>query len=302
MKAVVLRAYGDVDQLSYEEVDQPRPGSGEVLVRIVATSLNPIDWKLRSGAMRQFIPLELPAILGHDVAGEVAEPGSGVSSFKVGQRVMSFASRAYAEYVVVKAETLAPIPEAMSFEQAAALPLVTLTGAQLMERGIKPKNGQSVLLTGALGGVGRTAAYVGAQHHAQVIAAVRPSQLAEAKGLGTFAVVSLDDEEGLAEFKGVDAFADTVGGPVAAKLLKLLRHGGVYATVVGAPPEAGSYDISAEMVEVQPDAVRLGQLAKDVAPGRFKIPIAKVMKLADIREAHRLAQAGGTGGKIVLVP
>ena len=300
MKAVVLKAYGDVDQLSYEEVPTPRPGSGEVLVRIAATSLNPIDWKLRSGVMREFFPLELPTILGYDVAGEVAELGEGVSSFVVGQRVMALASQAHAEYAVVKADTLASIPAGLTFEQAAALPLVTLTGAQLIERGIKPKTGQSILLTGGLGGVGRTAAYVAGQHHAQVVAAVRPKQLAEAESLGTRAVVSLEDEEGLAKFPDLDSFADTIGGPVAAKLLKLLRHGAVYATVVGAPPEASNYDIHVEMVEVRPNAVQLAQLAEDVAKGRFKIPVAKVMKLAEIAEAHRLGQAGGAG-KIVLV-
>jgi NADPH:quinone reductase-like Zn-dependent oxidoreductase len=302
MKAVILKAYGDVDQLSYEEVDQPRPGSGEVLVRIAATGLNPIDWKLRSGAMRQFWELKFPAILGHDVAGEVTELGAGVTSFVVGQRVMALASNTYAEYAVVKADTAALIPDGLRFEEAAALPLVTLTGAQLIERGIKPKSGQSILLTGALGGVGRTAAYVAAQHHAQVIAAVRPTQLAEAGSLDTRAVVSLEDEEGLAKLSDLDAFADTIGGPVAAKLLKHLRRGGLYATVVGAPPEAGNYDIRVEMVEVQPDAVRLAQLAEDVVKGRLKIPIAKVMKLSEAGEAQRLGQAGGAGGKIVLIP
>jgi len=302
MKAVVLKAYGDVDQLSYEEVEQPRPGSGEVLVRIAAASLNPIDWKLRSGAMKEFMPLEFPAILGYDLAGEVAEPGAEVMSFKAGQRVMAVASRTYAEYAVVKADALTLIPDALSFEHAAALPLVTLTGATLIERGIKPKMGQSVLLTGALGGVGRTAAYVAGQHYAQVIAAVRPSQLEEAESLGTRAVVSLEDEEGLAKFVDIDSFADTVGGPVAAKLLKLLRPGAVYATVVGAPPEAANYDIRAEMVEMHPDAGRLAQLAEAFVKGEFKIPIAKVMKLSEAGEAHRLGQAGGAGGKIVLVP
>jgi NADPH:quinone reductase-like Zn-dependent oxidoreductase len=302
MKAVVLKAYGDVDQLSYEEVETPRPGSGEVLVRIAATSINPIDWKLRSGAMREFMPLEFPAIPGYDLAGEVAELGSGVTSFKVGQRVMAVASKTYAEYAVVKADTVAQIPDGLNFEQAAALPLVMLTGAQLIERGIKPKTGQSILLTGVLGGVGRTAAYVAAQHHARVIAAVRPTQLAEAESLGTLAVVSLEDEEGLAKFSDIDSFADTIGGPVAAKLLKHLRHGAIYATVVGAPPEAGNYDIRVEMVEMQLNAAQLAQLAEDVASGRFKIPIAKVMKLSDAGEGQRLAQAGGAGGKIVLVP
>jgi NADPH:quinone reductase-like Zn-dependent oxidoreductase len=302
MKAVVLKAYGDVDQLSYEEVERPRPGSDEVLVKIAATSLNPIDWKLRSGAMKEFMALQFPAILGYDLAGEVAERGSGVTSFSVGQRVMAIASRTHAEYAVVKADGLTLIPGALSFEQAAALPLVTLTGTQLIERGIKPKTGQSVLLTGALGGVGRTAAYVAGQHNAQVIAAVRPKQLEEAESLGTRAVVSLEDEEGLAKFSDIDSFADTIGGPVAAKLLKLLRAGAVYATVVGAPPEAANYDIRVEMVEVRPDAVRLAQLAEAIVKGEFKIPIAKVMKLSEAGEAYRLGQAGGAGGKIVLVP
>jgi NADPH:quinone reductase-like Zn-dependent oxidoreductase len=301
MKAVVLRAYGDADQLSYEEVERPRPGSGEVLVRIAAASLNPIDWKVRSGAMKEFMPLEFPAILGYDLAGEVAELGEGVTSLKAGQRVMGVAGSAYAEYAVVKADVLTSIPGALGFEQAAALPLVTLTGTQLIERGIKPKTGQSVLLTGALGGVGRTAAYVAGKHYAQVIAAVRPSQLEEAESLGTRAVVSLEDEEGLAKFPDLDSFADIVGGPVAAKLLKLLRPGAVYATVVGAPPEAANYDIRTEMVQMPPDAGRLAQLAEAFVKGEFKIPIAKVMKLSEAAEAHRLGQAGA-GGKIVLVP
>ena len=301
MKAVVLKAYGDVDQLSYEEVDQPRAGRGELLVRIAATSINPIDWKLRSGAMREFMPIEFPTIPGYDLAGEVAELGSGVTSLKVGQRVLAVASKTYAEYAVVKADIVAQIPDGLNFEQAAALPLVMLTGAQLIERGIKPKTGQSILLTGALGGVGRTAAYVAAQH-AQVIAAVRPTQLGEARSLGTLAVVSLEDEEGLAKFSDIDSFADTVGGPVAAKLLKHLRHGAVYATVVGAPQEAANYDIRVEMVEMQSNAAQLAQLAEDVAKGRFKIPIAKVMKLSEAGEGQRLGQAGGAGGKIVLVP
>jgi NADPH:quinone reductase-like Zn-dependent oxidoreductase len=302
MKAVVLKAYGDVGQLSYEDVEQPRPGSGEVLVKIAATSLNPIDLKLRSGAMQQFMPLEFPAILGNDVAGVVAALGAGVSSFNMGQRVMGIASQTYAEFAVVKADALALIPDGMSFEQAGALPLVTLTGTQLIERGIKPKTGQSVLLTGGLGGVGRTAAYVAGEHYAQVIAAVRPSQLQAAESLGTKAVVSLDDGEGLARFSNLDSFADTVGGPVAAKLLKLLRPGAKYATVVGAPPEAANYDIHVEMVEMQPDPVRLRQLADAFVKGDLKIPVARIMKLSEAAEAHRLGQAGGTGGKIVLVP
>jgi len=302
MKAVVLKKYGDVSGLSYEEVGKPRPQAGEVLAKIAAASINPIDWKIRSGAMREIMPLELPTILGYDLAGEVAELGAGVTAFRVGQKVLAVADHTYAEYTVVKAEVLASMPEGLSFEQAAGLSLVAITGAQLIERGIKPKSGQSILLTGALGGVGRTAAYVAAQHHAQVVAAVRPSQLADAKLLGTHAVVALGDDEGLAKFPAFDGFADAIGGAVAAKLLKFLRPGGVFASVVGVPDEAKNYDIHADMVFAQPDPARLTQLADDVAHGRFKVPIAKVFKLSEAAEAHRLAEAGGLGGKAVLVP
>jgi len=225
-----------------------------------------------------------------------------VTEFTIGQRVMALTDRAYAQYAVVKASDLAPVPASMSLEQAAAVPLVTLTGAQLIERGVKLKGGQALLLTGAVGGVGRTAAYVAGQHHVQVIAMVRAGQMAEAEKLGTLALLSLENEPGLDVFKEIDGVADTVGGAVAVNLLKHLRKGGVFASVVGIPKEAKEYDIHCEQVVVKNDGARLAQLAKDVALNRFKVPIAKVMKLSEIREAHRLGEAGGVGGKIVLVP
>lgn len=302
MKAVVLRAYGDVDQLSYEDLEKPKPGPGEVLVRVAAASVNPIDWKLRSGAMRPFFPLNFPAILGRDVAGEVEELGPKTTGFEAGQRVMALANQTYAEYVVVNASDLVPVPEALTFQQAAALPLVTLTGAQLIERGAKLKGGQALMLTGAVGSVGRSAAFVAMQHKIQVIAVVRANQYEEAEKLGTPGLVSSEDEKAWEMFEEIDAIADTVGGALAVSLLKHLRHEGIFASVVGIPKEVKDYDVLAEQVVVKPDAKRLASLAEDVAQKRFKIPIAKVMKLSEVQEAHRLVQGGGLGGKIVLVP
>ena len=176
---------------------------------------------------------------------------------------------------------------------------MTLTGTQLIERGIKPKTGQSVLLTGALGGVGRTAAYVAGQHNAQVIAAVRPNNWRRPNRLGLgrwFRSRTRKDWQNSC----IDSFADTIGGPVAAKLLKLLRPGAIYATVVGAPPEAATYDIPRGDGRGAGGAVRLARLAEAIVKGQFKIPVARVMKLAEAGEAQRLGQAGGAGGKIVL--
>lgn len=142
MKAVVLYEYGDVNKLRFENDQQEPPfGPNEVRVRVRATSINPIDWKIRSGSARQRMPVDFPAILGRDLAGEVVDFGNEVTGFSKGQRVMGLANGTYAEFTTVKADILAPIPDRLSFEQAAALPLVLTTGAQLIERAVKPQPG-----------------------------------------------------------------------------------------------------------------------------------------------------------------
>jgi len=159
MKAIVLTAYGDVDKLVLRDVPDSKPGPSEVKVKVAAASINPVDWKLRSGALQKFMPLELPAILGRDVSGTVVEVGQGVRGFKPGDRVLGLVHHGYAEYVVEAQDGFAPIPAGLDEQQAAALPLVVLTGAQLVEEATKPRKGELVLVTGAVGGVGRAAVY-----------------------------------------------------------------------------------------------------------------------------------------------
>jgi NADPH:quinone reductase-like Zn-dependent oxidoreductase len=142
-------------------------------VKVAPTSVNPVDWKHRRGFLKEMIPLRLPAILGHDVAGEVAEAGKDVTNFKPGDRVMGLINDSYAEFVTEKAANLARVPEGLDLEQAGVLPLVLLTGAQLIERGVQPHAGDTVLVTGALGGVGRSAVYTAKQRGARVVAGVR---------------------------------------------------------------------------------------------------------------------------------
>src|ERR1700691_1416938 len=209
MKAVLLYSYGDPAQLRYEETAMPKCGDNEVLVKVRATSINPIDVKIRSGAAKSRFSIEFPAILGRDLAGEVAESGRNIQGFPKGMRVMALANRTYAEYTVVTADVLAPIPEALSFEQAAALPLVTTTGSQLIERAVKLKAGQTVLVTGALGGVGRTAVHVARNHGARVLAGVRLKEKEDAAKLAVDGVVALDSEEDVGRLHDLDAIADT---------------------------------------------------------------------------------------------
>jgi NADPH:quinone reductase-like Zn-dependent oxidoreductase len=301
MKAVLLHGYGDVSQLSYEDVPEPLAAAGEVLVKTIAVSVNPIDWKLRRGDLKEMMPLEFPTILGRDLSGEVVALGEGVEGLKVGERVFGLVNRSYAEYVVCKPVDLARTPENLDGIDAAALPLVVLTGAQVIEVGVRPRPGEIILITGAIGGVGRTAVHVAKQHGAHVIAGVRSSQRAEAEGLGADRVIALDDMKEIAGLPELDAVADMVGHETIDRILFRIKKNGVLATVLGAPPSAEGRDLRVVSIWAQPDSLRLEELGREVARGLFSIPISKRLKLSQIREAQQLAEKGGIG-KIVLTP
>ncbi len=301
MKAVVLNEYGDADRLELREVPDPKPGPGEVLVRVAAASVNPVDWKLRSGVLRAYMPLSLPAVLGRDASGEVIELGPGVGDLKVGDRVLGMVRHAYAERVVGPADAWARVPAGLDLRDAAALPVVALTGAQLVEEAIAARRGQTVLVTGALGSVGRTAVYAARLRGARVLAGVRARQKAEAGALGADAVVALDDGREVAALPALDAIADTVGGETTVRLLPKLGPGGVVGSVVGEPPGAKERGITVRALVAHPDARRLGELAEAVARGDLKIPIGRRFPLAQAAEAHRVGERGGAG-KVLLVP
>jgi NADPH:quinone reductase-like Zn-dependent oxidoreductase len=301
MKAVLLHGYGSVEELVYEEVPIPLAGPGEVLVKMSSTSINPIDYKVRRGDMKEIMPLRLPVIPGYDLAGQVVALGEGVSGLKVDALVLGVADHTYAEYVVCKAEILAPLREGLDPDEAGAYPLVLVTGAQLIELGIAPQAGQRLLITGALGSVGRAAVHVGKQHGAHVIAGVRASERPEAEKLGVDEVVAVDDEKQLQSLKELDAVADTVGRDVIDRLIPHIRKNGVLATVIGRPKSADGRDLQVHEVWSVPDAKRLEELAGEIARGEFMIPIRKRFKLAEIRQAQALAEKGGAG-KIVITP
>ena len=301
MKAVLLHGYGSVDQLVYEEVPIPLAAAGEVLVKLTSTSINPIDYKIRRGDMKDIMPLQLPTITGYDLAGQIVALGDGVSGIELDTLVMSVTDHTYAEYVTCKVEILALMPEGLNPSEAGALPLVLQTGAQLIEKGISPHPGQTVLVTGALGSVGRTAVHVAKQHGAYVIAGVRASQRAEAAQLGVDQIVAVDNEQEVAGLKPLDAVADTVGRDVIDRLIPCIKKNGILATVIGKPNSADGHDIQVHEVWSVPDVKRLQQLATEIATGVFTIPISKRLKLAEIRQAQELAEKGASG-KVVVTP
>jgi NADPH:quinone reductase-like Zn-dependent oxidoreductase len=299
MKAVVLTGYGDVEKLELRELPAPRVGPGELSVRVSGASINPIDWKIRRGELRGAMPIELPVILGRDAAGEVIEVGPGARGFPIGARVMGHVQAAYAERVVASAESWAIVPPALDLTDAAAIPLAGLTGSQLIDA-IDPSAGQTVLVTGATGSVGRVAVFAARSRGARIWAGVRRSHEQDAAQLGVDHVVALDDDRELDALPPLDAIADTVGGDTMQKLLPRVRRGGTIGSVLGKPPGAEKRGLVVRAIFAHPDPVRLAELGRAVAEHRLVIPISRRFPLAQVRAAHQFAEHGASG-KVILV-
>jgi NADPH:quinone reductase-like Zn-dependent oxidoreductase len=300
MKAIVVHQYGGPEVLKFEEYPDPVPGSGEVLVRVAAASVNPIDYKRRAGLTKDFYPLQFPGLIGVDVSGTVVKLGPGVEGFSVGDRVFAMADNTYAELCVVKASVLAKVPKGLDLIEAAALPLVTVTGNQLLSAtGIKA--GQTVLVLGAAGNVGRSAVFTAKQRGGVVIAGVLKRQIDEAKTVGADQVVATDDDNAIANLPALDAVADAVGGRTAEKLIAKVKPGGVFAAVNGAPQNAAEYP-SVKVVSVfsKFDRETLELMAEAVRDGRLVIPIGERLPLSEAAKAQAAAEKGGIG-KILLV-
>jgi NADPH:quinone reductase-like Zn-dependent oxidoreductase len=300
MKAVVVRQYGGPEVLKFEEYPDPVPGPGEVLVRVAATSVNPIDYKRRAGLTKDFYPMKFPGLIGVDMAGTVVKIGSGVEGFSVGDQVFAMADDTYAELCVVKAASLAKVPKGLDLIQAAALPLVTTTGNQLLlATGVK--TGQTVLVVGAAGNVGRSAVFTAKTCGATAIAGVLKRQMDDAKTVGADQVVATDDDAAIANLPPLDAVADTVGGRTAEKLIAKVKPGGVYASVVELPQNAAKYP-SVKVVHVfsKFDRKTLEFMAEAVRDGKLVIPISQKLPLSKAAEAQAAAEKGAAG-KILLV-
>ncbi len=300
MKAIVVHQYGGPEVLKFEQYPDPVPGPGEVLVREAAASVNPIDFKRRAGLTQSFYPMHFPSLIGVDMSGTVAKVGPGVEAFEVGDKVFAMTDNTYAELCVVKADKLADIPEGLDLIQAAALPLVTVTGNQLLAAtGIKA--GQTVLVVGAVGGVGRSAVFTAKDRGAKVIAGVLKRQMDEAKTVGADQVIATDDDSAIANLQPLDAVADAVGGKTAEKLIAKIKPAGVYASVVGPPQNAANYP-SVKVVPVFShfDRETLEFMAEAVRDGKLVIPISKKMPLSEAAAAQAVAEKGSIGKVLLL--
>jgi NADPH:quinone reductase-like Zn-dependent oxidoreductase len=301
MKAIVVHEYGGPEVLKFEDYPDPVPGPGEVLVRVAATSVNPIDYKRRAGLTKDFYPMTFPGLIGVDVAGTVVKLGSGVEGFSIGDQVFAMADNTYAELCVVKADVLAKVPKGLDLIAAAALPLVTVTGNQLLSA-TRIRAGQTVMVVGAAGNVGRSAVFTAKDRGAIVIAGILKRQIDETKAIGADQVVATDDDTAIANLPLLDAVADTIGGKTAENLIARVKPGGVFASVNGAPQNAANYP-SVKVVPVFShfDRKTLEFMAEAVRDGKLVIPISQKLPLSEAAEAQAAAEKGGIG-KILLMP
>jgi NADPH:quinone reductase-like Zn-dependent oxidoreductase len=303
MKAVMLHEYGGPEKLKFEDnVPEPEIRGGTVLIAAAAASVNPIDWKIRSGMRQKDSPLSFPAILGRDVSGIVQAVGANVKHFKTGDRVLALSNATYAELVAVDDSDVTHLPDGVDLANAAAIPLIALTGDQLVRLATNVKKGQIVLITGALGSVGRAAVHTAQKIGAQVVAGVREKELDDARVLGVSDVLAIDDDEAIEKFRLVDAIADTVGGEVAVKLIAKIKLGGSFGYTAVLPQSAAAQNPTVKITRVlaQPDPSKVREFADDVRDGKFVLPIGRRIPLRDAAEAHVLGEKGGIG-KILLL-
>jgi NADPH:quinone reductase-like Zn-dependent oxidoreductase len=300
MKALTATAYG-VENLTLAEVPEPSVGRNDVKVQVHAASINPLDWKLLSGYARgTSLELHFPAILGRDASGQVLEIGANVRGLIAGDRVLGFALNTFAEHVVAAETAWAKLPRGLELTDAAALPMVALTGAQLAEA-VEPTPGLAVLVTGAMGGVGRVAVFVAKTAGATVWAGVRAEQKAAASALAADHVVAIDDDLETAALPEFDAICDTVGGETIAKLLPRLKLGGALGSTLGEPAGAKERGLRVTAIRTRPDPRRLSEVAEAAAAGRLVVPVRRTFPLERGPDAFRFAQQRSVG-KVLLLP
>lgn len=306
MKAIRIHEYGGPEVLRYEEAPRPDPGPGEVLIRVHATSVNPVDWKVREGHTRDFLKYTMPFIPGWDVSGVIESVGADVSRLKVGDEVYSRPdigrNGAYAEYIAVRESEVALKPKSIDHVHSAVIPLAALTAWQALYDGAKLSAGQTVLIHGAAGGVGTFAVQLAKMKGARVIATASKRNHEFLRSLGADELIDYNTTKFEDVVRDVDAVLDTITGETADRSYGVIKKGGVYVSIL-APPnmeKCAALGIRGHHTFVQANPEQLGEIAKLVDSGKLKLTIEKVFPLADARAAQELNAQGHTRGKIAI--
>lgn len=306
MKAVRFHEYGGPEVLKYEDAPRPEPAAGEVLVKVHAAAVNPVDWKVRAGHLKGFLNYQLPLIPGWDLSGVVEAPGPGVTAWKKGDAVYSRPdiSRAgsYAQYIAVKATELAHKPKSLDHNKASSIPLAALTAWQALFDAGGLQAGQRVLIHAAAGGVGTFAVQLARWKGASVIGTASEKNHGFLKELGANETIDYSKMRFEDVVHDVDLVLDTMAGETRDRSWKVIKKGGILVTILGQPSaeDAAKHGVRAAGVFVQPNQAELEQIGALVDSGKVRPIIEAVLPLKDAKRAHEMNQTLHTRGKIVL--
>lgn len=303
MKAVIVKQWRGLDDTRAEEADQPQLAHGDVLVRVRATSINPVDWKIRDGYLAEYVSLPYP--LGSDFAGDVEALGEGVDGLPVGTAVygmQGLRGGAYAEYVTTNAGTLAKKPTTLSYAQAAGVPHAGLTAWQSLFDAGNLQAGQRVLIHAAAGGVGHFAVQFAKWKGAYVIGTASAQNEDFVRGLGADEFVNYQATPFENAVKDVDLVLDTIGFDTAERSIKVIKPGGMLVCIVTPPPAeaAALHQVQVKYMGAQANNTDLAEIAQLIDAGQIKPHISHEMKFEQVHEALQINQLGHTRGKIVL--
>ena len=297
--------YGDSSVLKYEDAPKPVIGPDEVLVKVHACGVNPVDWKIREGYMSQFVHHEMPLIPGWDVAGTVEETGPLVTRFKPDDAVFcrpdTSRNGGYAEYIAVKTIDIASAPRSIPLVKAAGIPLASQAAWMGLFEVAGLKTGQSVLIHGASGGVGTFAVQLAKLAGAHVIGTTSGRNIETVKSIGADEVIDHTREDFSKKVRGLDVVFDTIGGETQEKSWGVLRKGGVLVSTVGADEKAAAAQgVIGKSFMLVSNGARLQEISSLVDKGKISVVIEKEFPLAEARAAQDLSQTGHARGKIIL--
>jgi NADPH2:quinone reductase len=313
MDALVIDEFGGLDKLHFEQLSIPEPSPNEILIKIAYTSINPVDWKIREGMLKNLLPHKFPIILGWDVSGTVAKAGAKVTNFKFGDEILACCRKsiihngAYAEYITFDAAATAHKTRSLTFAQAAAIPLVSLTAWQALYDHAKLQSGETVLITAGAGGVGSLAIQLANYTGASVYTTASKENHSYVKNLGAKNVIDYKQENVNQQLhdlepSGFDVILDCVGGETLNSCYSLMKPGGRLVTIAGHVDKvkADEAEINASFCFVEPNGIQLTKIVDLIDKGKIKVPYIKEMSLAQAAEAQQQSREGHTRGKIVL--
>lgn len=306
MKAVVVHEYGGPEVLKYEDTPKSEPKDNEILVRVIAAGVNPVDGLIRSGKYAKFFNTTLPLIPGYDIAGVVEKAGAKIAKFKTGDAVYAYIDLqkggGYAEYALVTEKEAAPKPKSASFAEAAAVPVVALTAWQALVDTAKLSAGQSVLIQGGSGGVGSFAIQFAKLRGAKVFATASTHNQDFLKQLGADVAIDYTKQKFEEVVKDVDVVLETVGKDTLARSYGVVKKGGILVSLLGPPDQAelDRHGIRGSALGVEPNSAELADIANLIDQKKIKVTVSQTYPLAEAAKAEEQADTGHTRGKIVL--